>query len=250
MAQGWIKLHRKLLQNPLSDRPLWFSVWIHLLLLASHEETSFIWNGEKKIIHAGEFVTGRKKLAKICGVSPGSVEDCLKYLERQQQIQQQKTNKFRLIKIRNWIQYQNSDSESNNRKTTERQQKDTIKNVKNVKNDTEDVRTARPSARAVSERKKTENEPMDREAFIVWYKASPQRHIRIIADWADTVKPDFTTKGQWAAFSKRHLRAARSLEPFTDDQLTWAYEQIENARSDRKGFLDKPTLETLLKYLT
>lgn len=117
-------------------KPLWFSVWVHLLLLANHqEENTFIWNGKVEHQVKGQFITGRKKLAQLCGVSESLIERVLIYLESERQIEQQKTNKYRLITIVNWGTYQTSD----NKKTTKRQQKDTINNAKNEKNNHSDV---------------------------------------------------------------------------------------------------------------
>lgn len=79
---------------------------------------------------SGQFITGRSKLAQLCGVPKSTVEDILNYLETQQQIQQQKTTKYRLITILNWDTYQKSDSNSDNKATTKRQQSDTINNAK------------------------------------------------------------------------------------------------------------------------
>jgi DNA-binding transcriptional regulator YhcF (GntR family) len=135
MDNGWIKLHRKLLDNPIHLKPTWFSVWVHLLLLANHEDKEFIWNGKKQTITTGQFLTGRKELAKKCGVSPSLIERVLNYLEIEQQIRQQKTTKYRVITILNWNVYQKIDSKSDNKRTTNGQQADTNKKYKNEKND-------------------------------------------------------------------------------------------------------------------
>lgn len=138
MENGWIKLHRKLLDNPIAKKPAWLTVWVHLLLLANHQEKSFIWNGTAITIHQGQLITGRNELAKQCGVSPSLVERVLKYLEIEQQIGQQKTTKYRLITVLKWKDYQKSDSTSDNKRTTDGQQADTNKNVrkKECKKDT------------------------------------------------------------------------------------------------------------------
>ena len=56
-------------------------------------------------------------------------------LEKQHQIRQQKTTKFRLITIQNWNKYQSSDNNSDNKATTKQQQPDTYNNDKNIKNE-------------------------------------------------------------------------------------------------------------------
>ena len=135
MDNGWISLHRKILDNPISKKPAWAWLWIVLLLKANHESNSFVWNGKKIIIERGQLLTGRKELSIQTGVSGSTIEDILKYLERQQQIRQQKTTKWRLITILNYNNYQNSNNKSNNRATTEQQQSDTNNNDNNDNND-------------------------------------------------------------------------------------------------------------------
>ena len=139
MENGYVKLHRKLLENPIADRPAWAWLWVVLLLKANWEEKEIIWNGEILKLQPGQFVTGRKALSKDTGVRPSTIEDILKYLETRHQIRQQKFNKFRIITIENWKIYQieneKPDTKSDNQPTTKRQQSDTDKNVKNIKND-------------------------------------------------------------------------------------------------------------------
>lgn len=132
MENGWIKLHRKLLDNPLILKPSWFLLWVLLLLLANHQDKEMIWNGKKIVVKKGQFITGRKKLAKLSGISETTVERILKYLENEHQIGQQKTTKYRLITILNWETYQVLD----NKRTTNGQQTDTNKNDNKDKNNT------------------------------------------------------------------------------------------------------------------
>jgi len=82
-------------------------------------------------------MTGRKKLSEQTGIPESTVERILKYLENEQQIEQQKTNKFRIITIRNWEKYQGCEKaniKTDGKRTANGQQVDTYKNVKNDKN--------------------------------------------------------------------------------------------------------------------
>lgn len=130
MDNGWIKLHRKLLENPLIQKPQWAWLWVVLLLLASHKENKFMWNGNILVIKEGQFITGKDKLSKLSGISKTTIERILNYLEKEGQIGQQKTTKYRLITIVNWKDYQQVD----NKRTTNGQQTDTIKNDNNDNN--------------------------------------------------------------------------------------------------------------------
>ena len=141
MEQGWIKLHRKMVDKGFYKKSQYFHLWVHLLMLANHTQKEFMWNGNIILIKEGQMITGRKQLSDDTGIPESTIEDILKFLESQHQIQQQKTTKYRLITIVNWIKHQNPDSKSNNRATTEQQQADTNKNVimnKNEKKDTSD----------------------------------------------------------------------------------------------------------------
>jgi hypothetical protein len=91
------------------------------------------------------------------------------------------------------------------------------------------------------------DESMNLQEFINWCKKSPQRHIVLIGEYADTIRPDFTTKLQWQGFMKRNLRAAKELTPHTDDQIAKAMQNIQKAQGE--GWLKKYTLETLVKFL-
>lgn len=135
MDNGWIKLHRKLLENPIMKKPLWAWLWVVLLLKANHKETKMIWNNNIIIVKEGQFITGRKELSKTSGIPESTIENILKYLENSSQIRQQKTTKYRLITIVNWKDYQKPD----NKPTTSRQQADTNKNDNNEKNDKKNI---------------------------------------------------------------------------------------------------------------
>ncbi len=146
MENGWILLHRKILDNPIGKNPTWAWLWIVLLLLASHKEKeAFIWNGKPIKLKKGQFITGRKKLKELTGIPETTIERVLNYLEKNgHQIEQQKTTKFRLITILNWDKYQKLDIKADNRRTTDGQQTDTINNVNKDNNDNELTHSAEP----------------------------------------------------------------------------------------------------------
>lgn len=96
----------------------------------------------------------------------------------------------------------------------------------------------------IPEKKSDENDPMTLQEFVASCEKSPQRHVQIIGNWADTVGTDLRNKGQWRQFIRRHLRAARALTPFSDSQIGEAFVKVKKSE-----WLDKFTLETLLKFL-
>jgi len=118
MRNGWIKLHRKLLDNPIANKPTYGWLWTTLLLLANHKEHKFLWNKKTIIIKDGQLLTGRKELSQQTGISQTTIERILQTLENGHQIKQYKTTKFRLISIINWTEYQCSDDKADNKRTT------------------------------------------------------------------------------------------------------------------------------------
>jgi len=120
MNGGWIKLHRKLLDDPIGQKPSYSWLWVYLLLIANHEDQDFIWNGERKTVKRGQLLTGRDKLSTTTGIPATTIEDILKYLEKDGKIRQQKTNKFRLISIIKYEQYQEVRQQTDNKPTSSR----------------------------------------------------------------------------------------------------------------------------------
>ena len=143
-AEGWIKLHRKLLDNPVTMKDTdHLAVWIYLLLNASHNEHPALFKGEKIILKPGQLITGRKSIALALHIDESKVERILKSLKSEQQIEQQTSSKNRLISITNWEFYQQSEQQIeqqvNNKRTTSEQQVNTNKNIKNDKNERKDI---------------------------------------------------------------------------------------------------------------
>lgn len=145
--QGWVKLHRKILDNPIICKDSeYFSVWCYLILNATHTEYDVIFNKERIRLKPGQLITGRKVISEKFNINESKVTRILNKLESEQQIEQQTTNKNRLISIVNWSLYQDSEQQIeqqieqqvNNKRTTNEQQVNTNKNVKNVKNEKED----------------------------------------------------------------------------------------------------------------
>lgn len=85
--------------------------------------------------------------------------------------------------------------------------------------------------------------------FVLMCRGSDQRHVRIIGEYADDLKPDFSTRGQWSQFGRRNMRPARNLVPYTDRQLVAAMNKIMTDSKDNGGFITHWSLETLEKYL-
>ena len=110
---GWIKVHRKLREKGWYKNSNKVHLWIELLLRASYSEREFMFNGENIMLAPGQLITGRKDLAESTGIHESSVERILTFFEKnEQQIEQQKTSRSRLITILYWEDYQEGEQQS------------------------------------------------------------------------------------------------------------------------------------------
>ena len=142
---GWIKLHRKIWQNPVvtkdSDH---LAVWIYLLTHATHQEHDTLWKGQRITLKPGQLITGRKKLSKELHICDSKVNRILQVLKIEHQIEQQTSSQGSLISILAWDKYQKSEQPNEQRVNSERtaseQRVNTIqeyKEYKKQKNDQE-----------------------------------------------------------------------------------------------------------------
>ena len=105
----WIKLHTKFLDWEWHDIPEMVSLFVHLLILAQHEDYKY----RGKVIKRGQLVTSRAKLCEVTGMSQQTIRTCLHRLELTNEITKQSTNYNTLITICNYERYQTNESKAN-----------------------------------------------------------------------------------------------------------------------------------------
>lgn len=138
--EGWIKLHRKIIEKSFYKKDSEaVHLWIHILICANRSNREEILGGKKIICEPGQFTTGRKQLSKDTGINESKIERLLnKFEKNEQQIKQEKTNTNRLISVINWLEYQSgeqvNEQQLNNERTTTEQQLNTLQEVKTLKN--------------------------------------------------------------------------------------------------------------------
>lgn len=198
-------------------------LWLHLLLDANHEEKEFLWNGKIIKVKPGQMITGRKALSKETGIHRSSIERILKMLENEHQIEQQKTNKYRLITILNWKKYQ---ERAPNRASSEHQ----ASTNKNDKNNKKYIVAS--------------DEPFSLKGEVEKLYESKRRDLNIIGLYFEERKPDIKSIAQFNVALRRHVKAANQLKVFTDDQIIKAMEYA------KKEYGSIYTLETLIKILS
>lgn len=149
--QGWVKVHRKLMDNPIWSDSNYIKLWLYCLMKAAHKENDMLIGNQVVKVGRGQFVTGRDSLEKDMnrGVKPSNRLSALswwrylKNLENMGMLNIKSNNKYSVVSIDNYELYQSIDSQSDQQDDQEMnikcsaddQQLITNKNVKNVKND-------------------------------------------------------------------------------------------------------------------
>jgi hypothetical protein len=87
--------------------------------------------------------------------------------------------------------------------------------------------------------------PIDLDEEIKLLESSERRDENIVALYLDKKRPDLRTKAQLGVAVRRHLRAAKQLEGFTNAQILKGVDRAE-AEYKEVGW----TLETIVKILT
>jgi len=105
MANGFIKVFRKITSWEWYGKPEMVTLWIHLLVSANWED------GVSRGIKAerGSLVTSLSELSKETGLSIQQIRTCLKQLTNNTQINTQTTNHWTKITICNYESYQGDD---------------------------------------------------------------------------------------------------------------------------------------------
>ena len=155
MSNGWIKLHRKILDCFIwQDKPYDKArAWIDLLLIAMHHDKKMLIDDEVVMIQRGSFMTSIVKLADRWGWSRNKVVRYLDMLESEQMLNTKRTPKGTLITIVKYDDYQLIDmscestnestdgatnetpNESTDGATNESADESQNKNIKNNKNE-------------------------------------------------------------------------------------------------------------------
>lgn len=145
MADGWIKMHRDLLEKPIWElsTPEQKTILVTLLLMVWHKPKRWEWHGKQFECKPGQCVTSLDSIVDKCGkgVSVRNVRTALERFENYGFLTNESTKQGRLITIVNWRAYQDeggkgdkgTDSQVTNDRQTTDNQPTTNKNVKNVR---------------------------------------------------------------------------------------------------------------------
>lgn len=161
---GFIKLHRKLVAWGWYQDYVVKDVFLHLLLTANFKDTPW----RDRVLQEGQLIVGTQKLADELGFSRQQVRTALKKLNSTNEITIEATNKYSVITIVNWRDYQSdkkivttkstkratNNQPTNNQQSTNNQPQ--RKNIKNINNGKKEKNSLRVRACAREEEEKSE----------------------------------------------------------------------------------------------
>lgn len=232
---GWIKLYRKTRQSFVWTDSDQLKLWILLLMKASHSGNRFLFNGQEVVVSSGQLVTGAHALAfefnegvpRDNQVTWRKLWRWVKRFENAQMLTIKSTNKYSVISVLHWSEYQLND----NQMTTQVQPNDnpvtTIKNAENAKKES--------SSHKSVNRTYDEQSKELRAATKLWeliQRNNPKAKQQDLQKWADVFRlmherdnrswKDIGTLIQWSQndsfWSSNILSANKLRKQF--DQLT------------------------------
>lgn len=126
---GWIKLHRKMLEWEWYNDNNTKIVFLHLLLTVNHKEK--MWQGIS--IKRGQKITSIKHLAEETNLTVRQIRTALDKLKSTNEITIKTTNKYSLVTIEKYSNYQSTENENDKQDDKQKNnQTTTNKNEKNI----------------------------------------------------------------------------------------------------------------------
>lgn len=126
---GYIRLYRKILENPVFQNANLLKVFIWCLLKATYKERDVLVGLRTIKLYPGQFIYGRKSASSELDMPESSVRNYMDTLKKLKILDIKSDNKYSLVTLVNWEVYQADNEEMDNKKdknrTTVGQQQDT-----------------------------------------------------------------------------------------------------------------------------
>ena len=144
MTKGWIKLHRKIFDNPILTRSRIFSdleAWIWILTNVNHDKAQVLIGADVMEVKRGEMITSQKKLCSTFRWGNSKLSNFLKRLYKCEMILIKTTTKLTQLTVIKYDTYQSVQPKNksilNQNQINNKLPSNTNKNIKNLKNDKE-----------------------------------------------------------------------------------------------------------------
>lgn len=120
LENGFVLLHRNILNWRWFKDANTFRVFVYLLLQANYEEHGF----ETTTIERGQLVTSYPKISDILGISEAQARTAIKHLKATGEITVKQTPKFSVVTVNNYDLYQSISSQNDSQMTGKEQSSD------------------------------------------------------------------------------------------------------------------------------
>jgi len=104
--EGWISLHRRILDHWIFQNDKYLKAWIWFLLRANHAQSKILVGADLITIERGEFITSLYKICEATGLTNQNARTFIRLLENDKMINKQTTTKLTKITILNYDSYQ------------------------------------------------------------------------------------------------------------------------------------------------
>ena len=106
MANGYVKVFRKVLDNPNAANPYFLAVWSYLLLKATHKVFVMRIAGEDRELNPGDLVCSCRQIAKYFNIDKDTTNRILITMEKASMIRRKMYARKTVITVSNWASYQ------------------------------------------------------------------------------------------------------------------------------------------------
>lgn len=137
MSQGWIKLHRSILDWEWYDDINTMRLFLHCLFKANHKDKKY----RGTVVKRGTFLTGLDLLSKQTGLSVSQLRTAQSKLKSTSELAIKTSSKGTVIEVVNYDKYQSMTSGLTDERQTNDKPIATNKNDKNDKNEKNDKNT-------------------------------------------------------------------------------------------------------------
>lgn len=224
---GFIKLHRQLLDwEWYKDLPVRI-LFEHCLLKANYKTKN--WQGI--VIEVGSFVTSFENLAFETGLTVQQVRTAIKKLKSTGEITSKSTSRYSIITIKNWNDFQESNTQDNKQITNEQQT-----NNKQI--------TTTKESKERKEYKESKNIFISK-CDVKEKKLDPFFENSIIQEFQKYYLLNFNCKAFLSANQRQKIMELNSDIPDFKEAIPIALEKLKNVKFDIPNFT--PTANWLLK---
>lgn len=245
MGEGWLKIYRKFTDWEWYGNSEMVHLFLHLLLKAAPFDKT--WRGVK--ICRGQVIVGRQKLSSETGISEMKIRTCISRLQASGEITIESSNRFSIVTICKYDDYQPQDDEVIQQDNQQNNQRDNQPVNHNIRSKEYIISSSKPTnvgSEEVSKQKKTPKRK-DPENYTIVTKG------RVVFE--QYFKGLFDTDYVWSSKEASNMksllgkltssRKSKNL-PLDDDSVVSALEVFLNAITD-EWILEHLSLDIIVK---